>query len=899
MYTNLSAEEAVRKLRASHEGLSGSEVEMRLIEFGFNEMPEKKRSLILLFLKQFHSTLVYILLGALTLSIVLPYYEHASTSLSTGSPPLGLVDFMDAIAIGAILVLNALLGFFQEKKAENAIAILQQMSAPNVKVRRDGRVAIISSRELVPGDVLLLEEGDRVSADARVLSSRGIAVDEASLTGESKPARKKVDALPGQPSLGDQTNCVFRGTVVTDGRAEALVYATGLNTEIGKIATLVSTVEHPPTPLEKSMMSLGRWLGAVVIFFCAVIFVAGKLHGMPIGEMLLASASLAVSAVPEGLPAIVTVCLAIGVQRMIKRKVLTRELKAIETLGSITVICTDKTGTLTENQMEVREIVSDDRELLLEIACSCNNAHSLEVGDPTEIGLLEAAQKAGVSRRAIVGEDIPFSSETMYMMTTHEVDGREVKYLKGALENILSMCTHILENGRERPITHEDRCRITKQNEHMAAKALRILGFSYCKGLCLREEFESDTPHYHRPLSRRMTPSSEPCDVPGRKAGTEKSKMVYVGLAGMLDPPREGVKDAIARARQAGIRTVIITGDHALTAGAVGKLVGVESDVLRGDEIDHLHDGEMQMVADEISIFARVTPTHKVRLLKALQDSGEIVAMGGDGVNDAPALKRAHVGFAMGKRGTDVARETAEIVLTDDHYESVVAAVEEGRTIYDNIRKFVVFLLRANFDELAVVLISIVSGLPLPYLPIHILLINLMTDSLPAMALAMEKPEKNVMRRLPRNPKQHILHGEVFFIVLAAIVATIAAFHVFAVGGGMDGSNVDLARTMVVVTSIMFELTLVFTCRSRRSLLEIGPFSNRYLLGAVAIAFTLLLLLLYTPLALVVSLVPLTLSQWILPFAWSFGALVFFELLKIARVQACKLHDFPSCRWIA
>lgn len=844
MYTNHSIDEVLTSLMATRDGLNDAEAELRGQKYGYNEMPEQKRSLLLLFLKQFHSTLVYILLAALALSVFLPYYEHISNDLSAGLGALTVLDFMDAIAIGTILILNAALGFFQEKKAENAIAMLTKMSAPNVRVRRGGDVMVIPSRELVPGDILLLEEGDRISADGRILTARNTAIDEASLTGESKPTRKQTEALMGEPVLGESTNMVFKGTVMTSGHAEVIVTGTGLNTEIGRIAELVSMVQHPPTPLEVSMMALGKWLGIVVISFCSIIFAVGTARGLPISEMMLAAASLAVSAVPEGLPAIVTVCLAIGVQRMIKRKVLTRELQAIETLGSVTVICTDKTGTLTENEMEVQEIVSDNDALLLEIACSCNNAHSLEVGDPTEIGLLEAAQKAGVPRHEITEEDVPFSSTSLYMMTSHFVNGKEVKYLKGALENILSLCSHVLIDGAEKEMTDQDRERIIDVNDEMASRALRILGFAYSE---------------------------------------KEGKTVYVGLAGMLDPPRESVKEAITLARRAGIRTVIITGDHALTALAIGKLIGIESGVMCGEELSKLSEAELKKAVKEVSIFARVSPTHKVNILKAVQSHGEIVAMGGDGVNDAPALKRAHVGFAMGKCGTDVARETAMIVLTDDRYESVVAAIEEGRTIYDNIRKFVVFLLRANFDELAVVLISILMGVPLPYLPIHILLINLMTDSLPAMALAMEHPEKNVMLRPPRDPKEHILHGEIFFIFLAAVIATIGAFHVFWVGGGMSGGSVDLARTLVVVTSIMFELTLVFTCRSRRSLLEIGVFSNRYLFGAVAVAFSLLLVLLYTPISEFVHLVPLTPGQWILPMMWSFGALIFFEFLKIIR----------------
>lgn len=842
MHATHTVDDVLSSLGTTREGLSDAEISDRHTKYGFNELPEKKRSLLLLFLRQFNSILVYILFAALALSILLPLFENGHA--------LKFSDFLDAIAIGAILILNACLGFYQERKAENAIASLKALSEPNVRVKRGGKVIIIPSRELVPGDILLLEEGDKISADGRVIFARGAKVNEASLTGESLPEIKKTDPLEGEPVLADQKNMVFRGTVVTAGRMEVCVTEIGLETELGKVAKLVSSVEHPPTPLEKSMSALGRWLGIVVIVFCSLIFAVGFLRGLHISEMLLAAASLAVSAVPEGLPAIVTVCLAIGVQRMIARRALTRELSAIETLGSVTVICTDKTGTITENRMEVEDVwrmrggedLEDEKNFIYQIAASCNNALSLEVGDPTEVGLLKKAQEKGVERLSIIEEDVPFSSETKYMMTTHERmrgdrggEEERIQFIKGAPEVIVEMCD----------LSDDEKEEVLEENEEMAEKALRVLGFAW------------------------------------KKSSEEKAH--FVGLIGLMDPPRDGVKDAIKVAKKAGIRTVMITGDHALTAQAIAKKVGLESDVILGKDLPAMSDEELQKCVHEHSIFARVSPAQKVRILTGLQNSGEIVAMGGDGVNDAPALKKAHVGFAMGKQGTDVARETAEMILTDDHYASVVSAVEEGRTIYDNIRKFVVFLLRANFDELMVVLGAILIGVPLPYLPIHILLVNLVTDSLPAMALAVEKPEKNVMRRPPRKPGEHILHGEVFFIALAAVIATVASFHVFYVGGGFNGSNVDLGRTMVVTTSILFELTLVFTCRSKQSLLKIGAFSNRYLLGAVGIAFAIFLACIYSPLNTFLHLVPLRIDQWILPVVWSTGALMFFEGLKVMR----------------
>ncbi|MBT3834825.1 cation-translocating P-type ATPase [Candidatus Peribacteria bacterium] len=835
MYALKNAEDVMAKFDTSVLGISYVEAEKRIQKHGFNELPEKKKSLFLLFIKQFNSILVYILFAALVFSTVIPIFEsHGELSAS---------DFLDSFTIAAILIVNALLGFFQEKKAENAISSLRKLSEPMAKVKRNGNVKSIPSREIVPGDILLLEEGDRVSADGRIISEMNSSVDEAALTGESVSVEKISQGLENVESIGDQINMVFKGTVLTAGRMEVCVTGTALNTELGKVAQLVADTEHPPTPLEKSMSALGVLLGWVVLGFCALIFLLGVIRGMSIGEMLLAAASLAVSAVPEGLPAVVTVCLAIGVQRMIGKKVLTRELQAIETLGSVTIICTDKTGTITENEMEVRETWSledddEDNELLLRIGSSCNNAHSLEVGDPTEIGLLKAAMEGGIERLEIINEDVPFNSDRKYMVTTHLFDGEYVKYIKGAPEVIVSMCD----------LDDDEKEKILKENEEMAGNALRVLACAY-----------SD-------------PDSD--DI---------NDADFVGLVGMMDPPRDGVKEAVEIASKAGVRTVMITGDHALTAKSIGKYVGIESEVVIGSELKDMSDEELKKCVHEKSIYARVSPSQKVRILSALQETGEIVAMGGDGVNDAPALKRAHVGFAMGKRGTDVARETAEMVLTNDHYSSVVSAIEEGRTIYDNIRKFVVYLLRANFDELAVIFGAILVGLPLPYLPIHILMVNLVTDSLPAMALALEKPEKDIMKRSPRTPGEHILHGEIGFIVLAAFVATCATFHVFLTGLHMPGGGIDIARSMAVTTSMLFELTLVFTCRSRRSLLSIGPFSNPYLIGAVGIAFAIMLTIMYTPIAPMFYMIPLSLSQWMLPVVWSAGALAFFEIAKVLK----------------
>ncbi|MCK5016013.1 MAG: HAD-IC family P-type ATPase, partial [Candidatus Peribacteraceae bacterium] len=613
----------MKQLGSTINGLSSNEVIKRHQKYGFNELPKKKKSLLLLFLNQFRDTMVYILFAALAISIAMPFLEEG---------PLSIESFLDAIVILAIVLLNAVLGFVQEHKAEEAIAMLEKLTSPHSRVRRDGKEMQISSRELVLGDIVILEAGDKISADGRLINGSHFRVNESSLTGESTAVDKEASSLDENRHLAERTNMLFAGTIATRGSAECVITATGIKTEIGKIATLVSEMKLPDTPLQQRMRKLGRLLGAVVITLCLIIVTVGILTGASSFAMLLIGVSLAVSAVPEGLPAVVTVCIAMGVRRMVKKNALVRRLDALETLGSVDVICADKTGTITQNSMTVVETwviedgEKDDDKLLAQIAASCNRAKLPNLGDPTEIGLLVYAQNLGVKRLDIDDEPVPFTSEEKYMKTKHG----DKFFFKGAPEKIASITGH-----KEKEILNH--------NEKFAVKGLRVLA----------------------------------CAV------EENGKTRFVGLIAMEDPPREGVNISIKEAIDAGIRTMMITGDNLQTAMAIAAKVGIKGEAMEGRDLDKLSNDKLKKVVEKTSVYARVSPENKLQILKCLQDNGHIVAMSGDGVNDAPALKGAHVGIAMGKVGTEVAREASAIVLADDHYSTIVKAIAEGRRIYD------------------------------------------------------------------------------------------------------------------------------------------------------------------------------------------------------------------------
>ena len=854
-YYQLSKEETIKKLKARLKGLNQKEVAKRLKEHGFNQLRKKKAIYpVKIFLKQFKDPIIMILLAAIIISLIVQAK-------------------LDAAVIAAILVLNAVIGFSQEYKAEKAIQLLKKMSTPKAKVIRKGMEQIIESKFLVPGDIIIVEAGDKVPADARIIGLAELHVNESMLTGESVPVKKNIAIIKKESPVAERKNMLFSGTIITNGRAKAVVTETGMETQLGKIAELVQTVEEVKTPLQKRLKKLGNRLGIITVLVCVIVFGAGYLRQLPFVEILLVAISLAVSAIPEGLPAVVTLALAIGVQKMLKRKALIRDLKAVETLGSVTIICSDKTGTITKNEMTVTKIFANNEmitvtgrgygtegeffigkkkidpqriEMLLKTSASCNNA-TLSFGDPTEIALLVAAKKAGISKEERISE-IPFDSEKKYMLTKHK---KNLWHIKGAPEKILKLCTHIQVNNTIKRITTKDKRLILEKNKDMASQALRVLAMAYKKD----------------------------------------NKTILTGLAGMIDPPRKEVFKAVRLCRKAGIRIVMITGDNAITAEAIANKIGLAGKVMEGMDLNRMTDDEFKNVVKEVTIFARVDPKHKVKILKAMQANGEVVAMTGDGVNDAPALKGADVGISMAIRGTDVAREASDMVLIDDNFASIVSAVKEGRRIYDNIKKFVKFLLSVNFSEVGLVLFSIIAGMPLPLLPLQILWINLVTDSLPALALGVDTPDPDMMERKPRNPKDTILKGSIWFLIIAGFLAFLTSLIAFFIGMPFDLANgVDLldfsspskARTMALTTSIIFEMFFVFSFRTdKQSVFKIGIFSNKWLVGAVGISIMLQMIVIYTPLNIAFKLVPLSVIDWIKIIALSSIGFIVFETKKL------------------
>ncbi len=818
-YHSLDVNEVFRAKGTSVNGLTDAEAERRLNAVGENKLKEEKRVKPLqIFLRQFKEVVVYILLFATAVSFFLR-------------------EYMDAYVILGIIVFDAVLGFVQEYKAERAVELLKKLTTLKTKVIRNGVVREILSTHLVPGDVVYLEAGDKVPADIRVFEARNSQTNEASLTGESLPCTKQTEAIGKEVELAERSNMLYSGTIVVRGTAKGVVVETGMNTEVGKIASMIQDVEETKTPLQVRFEKLGKALGIIVVCIAAVVFGIGILDGLGVYDMLLASISLAVAAVPEGLPAVVTICLALSVQRMIKSNALVKKLKSIETLGDVTVICSDKTGTLTKNEMTVTKMyvnngfvdvtgfgydtqgefyldgkTVDPKEfrLLLEIAMTCNNA-TRTVGDPTEMALVYAALKGGADRLERVDE-IPFDADKKFMVTVH----RGFSYYKGAPEVILEMCGYIDIEGKTRRLLERDKVKILGANQKMAGEALRVLAMAYEK----------------------------------------HGEMHFVGMTGMIDPPKDNVAEAIKVCETAGIRSVMITGDHPMTAKAIAKLIGLDGQVVVGRELDGMSDEELRDVVRTCSIYARTSSYHKVKILKALQDNGEVVAMTGDGINDAPAIKRADVGIAMSLKGTDVSRDAAQMILTDDNFATIVNAVKHGRVVYDNIKKFVDYLLCANTVEVGVIFFALLLGFPLPLLAIHLLWVNLMTDSWPALALGVDSPDENVMKRKPRNKDEKITTGIMGKLVVTGAIGTIvilAAFYYL-------GDGTEKARTIALSTLILFELFRAYSSRSKAAFANV--FGNKWLNVAVLFSLGLQLLVMYTPLSVAFKIVQLTIKEW-------------------------------------
>lgn len=852
----------IYNLNASKFGLTSEEARGRLKTYGENELKgKKKKSVLSIFLSQFNDFIIWVLFAATIISAIVG--ERA-----------------DAITITTIIILNGIFGFIQEYRTEKSMEALKELTAPTAKVVRDGNIIIIPAKEVVPDDLIIIEAGDRIPADSLIIEANNMQADESLLTGESVPVDKKAVERPGGSTVGLPENTTYMGTIITGGRGKALVVSTGMATEMGKIADMLQNVHEGMTPLQKRLERLGEFMVYVCLIVCAVVTITGILKGENVYIMFLTGVSLAVAAIPEGLPAIVTVSLALGVQRMLKRNALIRKLPAVETLGCTNVICSDKTGTLTENKMTVKSIycdgslidvtgsgyetagdfiksgmkVSPGRErvlrLLIEGAVSCTNAEITverkkskivqlkdpisEVikasGDPTEIALIVCGYKAGVTKEAIEKkyrriDEIPFDSNRKRMSVIVQHNGEYYAFLKGAIDMTIDLCNYLESSSGVKRLTAADKNTILSYNDRMAKKALRVLAVAYKK-----------LPVSPQRLSIDMI----------------ESGMTFVGLTGMIDPPRPEAIEAIELCKIAGIKPVMITGDHRQTAIAVArelKLTDEESTVIDGKELDRMDDKTLDKAVRDASVFARVNPKHKLRIVKAYKNNGYVVAMTGDGVNDAPAVKEADIGISMGKTGTDVTKEASSMVLLDDNFSTIVAAVEEGRVIYDNIRKFIRYLLSCNLGEVLTMFIASLAGLPIPLIPIQILWVNLVTDGLPAIALGVDPPDEGIMLRPARRKDESIFsQGLMAKIIIRGVLIGICTLAVFYMTLLTTGEDLTKARTMAFATLVMSQLVHVFECKSElHSLFEINLLNNMALVGAVAISTAMLSIVIYIP----------------------------------------------------
>ena len=818
-------------------GLSTREAEKRVKTYGLNELKHnKKKSPVLIFLAQFNDFLVWVLIGATIIS--------------------GFIgDKADAITILIIVIVNAILGFVQEFRTEKSLEALQELAAPTCKVIRDGNIKVVSSKELTIGDLVVLEAGDRIPADGTFIDAANMVVDESLLTGESVGISK--DTTKGK-------NSGFMGTIVLKGRGLIIIDAIGMKTEMGKIANLLDNIEEDKSPLRERLDSLGKILVVMCIVVCLIVTILGIIRGNDITEMFLLGVSLAVAAIPEGLAAIVTVALALGVGRMLKRNALVRKLPAVETLGCTSVICSDKTGTLTQNKMTVKEILVNGRiyeldkekiydcEKLKEAFIYCNDAnYNYEIkdiekavmGDPTETALVKAFYKDSKELQKFVEKskkvyEISFDSTRKMMTVIMNENGKETCYMKGAPERVLEKCNSVLENGKVKPLTYQKKKQIYSYIEAMSNRALRCIAAAYKEENLVKNE-------------------SVECDL------------IFLGVAGSMDPPRIEVKDAVLKCKMAGIKPIMITGDHKNTALAIAKSINIcnsDDQAVTGDELEKMSDSELVKKVNKIRVFARVSPNHKLRIVRAFKKDNNIVAMTGDGVNDAPAIKEADIGVAMGISGTDVTKEAAAMVLMDDNFATIVSAVEEGRVIYDNIRKFIRYLLSCNLGEVLTMFLASLFYLPNPLTPIQILFVNLATDGLPAIALGVDPPDKDIMRQSPREKNEGIFARGLWekIIVRGSLigVCTLLSF----MSGRYYGMDLATCRTITMCTLVMSQLLHVFECRSERhSIFEINIFSNIYLLGAVLVSMTMICCILYIPfLSGIFNTVALNLGQWLL-----------------------------------
>ncbi|WP_338432683.1 cation-translocating P-type ATPase [Clostridium tyrobutyricum] len=856
-----SIPEVLDILKVSSKGLNDSEVEKRQQQYGYNELCEgHKKSIFQIFMEQFKDLLIVILIVAATVSIF------------TG-------NFESAMVIFAVIILNSILGTVQQVKAEKSLKSLKALSAPTAKVLRNGIQVEIPSREVVVGDILYLEAGDYISADGRIIENYSIQVNESSLTGESENVSKTKDIIEGEnAAIGDRKNMLFSGSLVTYGRAVIVVTGTGMKTEIGKVASLLKNTEEKKTPLQVNLDNFSKKLSILILIICVLIFILDVFRGYPVMDSIMFSIALAVAAIPEALSSIVTIVLALGTQKMARENAIVKKLKAVEGLGSVSVICSDKTGTLTQNKMTVKKLYTDNKvlnstELNLEnevekqavlMGILCNDASTTDeekIGDPTEIALVDLGEIYNMDELSLRKEysrigEIPFDSERKIMSTVHRVKDRTLMVTKGAPDVLIDRISKIQTSSGIMDITEEDKSRIKMANEDFSETGLRVLAVTY-------KEIDIDKTEL---------------DL------NQENDLVFVALTAMMDPPREESAKAISSCIKAGIRTVMITGDHKITASAIAREIGILKDkdeAVEGYELDSLSDEELKEKVDKVSVYARVSPEHKIRIVKAWQEKDNIVAMTGDGVNDAPALKQADIGIAMGITGTEVSKDAASMVLMDDNFATIVKSICSGRNIYNNIKNSIKFLLSGNTAGIMAVLYTSLAALPMPFTPAHLLFINLVTDSLPAIALGLESYKDNVMKEKPRNINTPIL-TKAFGKGILIEGLIIAAFTILAFYTGLKTGDHMLASTMAFSTLCLSRLFHGFNCRSRESIFKIGLFSNKYVWFAFGLGAALLSMVLFLPpLKTVFEISNLNLKQ--------VGTIVLFSFMTFVLIQISKL----------
>ena len=848
MFECFRKEEALKELNTNKKtGLTNEEATLRMQKFGKNKLEEKKKeSIFIKFIKQFNDFMIMILIGASAVSAGISYIQ-------------GENDYIDSIIIIAIVILNAIMGVVQEAKAEKSIESLKKLTPTMAKTIRNGATDEVNAEELVPGDIIILEAGNYVPADCRLLESYDLKIEESSLTGETEPVLKDANMICKKDvSLGDMKNYVFMASIVVNGHGLAVVTDTGMNTKVGKIANMINEDAAPETPIQKKLGQVGKTLGIVCLVICVIIFIIGIIKKIPPMEMFMTSVGLAVAAIPEGLPAIVTIMLSIGVTKMAKNNTIIRKLPAVETLGSSKVICSDKTGTLTQNKMTVVEVKSKTPELATELSTMCtdctisySNGAIKVTGEPTEIALVRNGLKNNKNKTELYQKmprvnEIPFDSNRKMMTTIHKINNKYRIITKGAPDVLLNRCN----------ISLYDKQNIQKQNLQMAEKALRVIAVSYKDLDVLPAKIDS--------LSI-------------------ENNLNFVGLIGMIDPPRDGVKEAVKTCKKAGIKTVMITGDHIATAKAIAKELNIlEKDdlAITGQELEQIPQKKLEENIAKYSVFARVTPEHKVRIVKAWQSTGAVVAMTGDGVNDSPALKNADIGIAMGQNGTDVAKNASDMILTDDNFVTIVKAVKQGRNIYDNIRKAIHFLIATNIGEIVTIFLGLILGMETPMLAIQLLWVNLVTDSFPAIALGLEPPEKDIMSRKPIDKKKGLFADGLWnkIIVEGLLIGglTIVAFSI-----GYKFYDLEVARTMAFISIGLLELVHSFNVKSEKSIFKAGIFENKFLIGSFILgAFIQTIVAIIPSLAKIFQLVPLNQTQWIITLIISFIPIPVMELQK-------------------